>query len=157
MKLRRYRDDDCLKLLKLFFDTVRNINIKDYTQEQVSVWAPDNYIEEKYERWSKTLKENFTVVAEIDGKITGFADITSSGYLDRLFVHKDYQGMGIASALLKEIFNYAYEHNIKKITTEASITARPFFEKNNFAVIHKQQVERNGVFLTNFLMEKQLF
>lgn len=153
MKLRKYQKEDCLKLLKLFFDTVRNVNIKDYTQEQIAVWAPDNYIEEKYERWSRTLKENFTIVAEINGEIVGFADIASSGYLDRLFVHKDYQKIGIASALLNEIFNYAHKHNIKKITTEASITAKPFFEKHNFIVIQKQQVEIDGIFLTNFLME----
>lgn len=157
MKIRKYREEECLKLLKLFFDTVRNVNIKDYTQEQVAVWAPDNYIEEKYGCWSKTLKENFTVIAETDGKITGFADITPSGYLDRLFVHKDYQGTGIASALLEKILEYAYEQNVEKVITEASITARPFFEKHNFVVIQEQQVERSGVFLTNFLMEEQLF
>lgn len=153
MRIRKYIESDCLTLLELFFNTVRSVNIKEYSQEQVEAWAPDNYIQAKYERWSKTLKENFTLVAEIDDKIVGFADISNNGYLDRLFIHKDYQRMGIASTLLREIFSYAKSQNIKEITTEASITAKPFFEKFGFAIVQKQQVKINGVFLTNFLMK----
>lgn len=42
-----------------------------------------------------------------------------------------------------------------KIVTHASITARPFFEKRGYAVIKEQQVERQGIFLTNYVMVKQ--
>ena len=49
MILRKYKSDDCLNLLKLFYDTVRTVNKKDYNDKQLSVWAPDNYIEEKYD------------------------------------------------------------------------------------------------------------
>lgn len=38
------------------------------------------------------------------------------------------------------------------IITHASITARPFFEKRGYRVVKEQQVERQGVFLTNFEM-----
>jgi len=41
------------------------------------------------------------------------------------------------------------------IVTHASITARPFFEKRCYKVVLEQQVERRGVLLTNFVMEKQ--
>ena len=88
MILRKYNSDDCLKLLKLFYDTVRTVNKKDYNDEQLSVWAPDNYIEEKYNTWQKSLSENFTVIAEKNGDIVGFGDIEKNGYLNRLFVHK---------------------------------------------------------------------
>ena len=40
------------------------------------------------------------------------------------------------------------------VTTHASITARPFFEKRGYRVVKEQQVERHGVLLTNFVMEK---
>ena len=36
----------------------------------------------------------------------------------------------------------------------ASITARPFFEQRGYRVVRQQQVERGGVLLTNFVMEK---
>ena len=41
------------------------------------------------------------------------------------------------------------------VVTHASITARPFFEKRGYRVVKEQQVERNGVFLTNFVMVKR--
>ena len=80
-----------------------------------------------------------------------FSDIDKTGYLDRLYVHKDYQHQGIATAIcdkLESIFD------VEKITTYASITAKPFFEKRGYKVIKKQTVERNGVLLQNYVMEK---
>lgn len=75
--------------MQLFYDTVRTINAKHYTTEQLNVWAPvPGRID--FEKWNRSLQEHYSVVA-VDGKIiTGFGDITETGYLDRLFVHTDY-------------------------------------------------------------------
>ena len=82
--------------------------------------------------------------------IIGFGDIDKTGYLDRLYVHADYQKKGAAAAICSRL-----EQAVSgKITTHASITARPFFEKRGYRVVREQQVERKGVFLTNFVMEK---
>lgn len=156
MILRKYKSDDCLKLLKLFYDTVRTVNKKDYNDEQLSVWAPDNYIEEKYNTWQKSLSENFTVIAEKNGDIVGFGDIEKNGYLNRLFVHKNYQSRGIASSIVKELENYAEKICIRTIITEASTTAKPFFEKIGYSLVKEQQVEKKGIFLTNYVMEKYI-
>lgn len=40
--IREYEEKDLSSIIKLFYDTVHFINIKDYTQEQVNVWAPEN-------------------------------------------------------------------------------------------------------------------
>ncbi len=86
-----------------------------------------------------------------DEIIVGFGDIDETGYLDRLYVHKDYQGKGIATAICDRL-----EQAVQgKIVTHASITARPFFEKRGYRVCKEQQVERQGIFLTNFIMEKE--
>lgn len=156
MILRKYKSDDCLKLLKLFYDTVRTVNKKDYNDEQLSVWAPDNYIEEKYNTWQKSLSENFTIIAEKNGDIVGFGDIEKNGYLNRLFVHKNYQSRGIASSIVKELENYAEKICIRTIITEASTTAKPFFEKIGYSLVKEQQVEKKGIFLTNYVMEKYI-
>ena len=75
-----------------------------------------------------------------------------TGYLDRLYVHKDYQGQGVASAICDELERFAAG---KTITTHASITAKPFFQHRGYRVVHKQEVIRRGVVLTNFVMKKQ--
>ena len=81
----------------------------------------------------------------------GFGDIDDCGYLDRLYVHKDYQGRGVALSLCDRL-----EPSAKgKIFTHASITAVPFFKKRGYIVVKEQQIERKGVLLTNFVMEKR--
>ncbi len=87
----------------------------------------------------------------MDGQIVGFGDMDETGYLDRLYVHKDYQRQGVATAICD-----ALEQNTKaaEFTTHASITARPFFEKRGYTVVKVQQVERRGILLTNFVMKK---
>ena len=73
------------------------------------------------------------------------------GYLDRLFVHKNHQRQGIATAICDELERAAIG---KQITTHASITAKGFFLRRGYRVVKKQEVMRCGVLLTNFLMEK---
>ena len=76
----------------------------------------------------------------------------ANGYLDRLYVHKDYQGQGIASAICDELERFAAG---KTFTTHASITAKLFFQHRGYHVVRKQEVIRHGVALTDFVMEKQ--
>ncbi len=88
----------------------------------------------------------------LDGEnIIGFGDIDDTGYLDRLYVHSDYQGKGVAAAICDQL-----ERSVQgSIITHASITAKPFFEKRGYKVVQERQVERKGVLLTNFIMEKE--
>lgn len=102
------------------------------------------------EKWNQSLQEHFSIVAVDNEIIVGFGDIDKDGYLDRLFVHADYQGKRIATA----ICNQLEQAVVGKIITHASITAKSFFEKRGYKIIKKQEVERQGIFLTNFVMEK---
>lgn len=149
MFLRMYNTSDCEFLAELFYQTVHNVNAKDYTKEQLDVWATGNV---NLNEWDKSFWEHFTIVAIKNEIIVGFGDIDKTGYLDRLYVHKDYQRQGIASAICDELEQRA---NANKIITHASITAKTFFEQRGYRVIKGQQVIRNGISLTNYVMEKQ--
>ncbi len=148
MVIREYQPSDCEVLAELFYNTVHTVNIKDYTKEQLDVWATGII---DLEKWNQSFEEHYSLVAIDDEVIVGFGDINKAGYLDRLFVHSDYQRKGIATAICNQL-EQAVQGNI---VTHASITARPFFEKRGYRVIKEQQVERQGVFLTNFIMEKE--
>ena len=96
MKIREYKSSDCNENADLFYNTVHCINAKDYTEDQLNVWATGNiHIDE----WNESFLDNYTVVAEENGIIIGFDDINNEGYLDRLYVHKDYQNIGVATAI----------------------------------------------------------
>ncbi|MCW8313484.1 GNAT family N-acetyltransferase [Sphingobacterium sp. InxBP1] len=148
MKIRRYQPSDLQQISQLFYDTVHTVNARDYSPEQLDAWASGQL---DLAAWNSSFLAHHTLVAIIDEQIAGFGDMTDVGYLDRLFVHKDYQGQGIATALCD-----ALEHAVDtpRFTTHASITAKPFFESRGYRVVKEQQVIRRGVRLTNYVMEK---
>lgn len=148
MVIREYSGSDCKEVSELFYNTVHTINAKDYTKEQLDVWATN---EIDLEKFNKSLIEHYTLVAIKNKIIIGFGDIDKTGYLDRLFVHKDYQNRGVATAICDRLEQKMLKG---KIITHSSITAKPFFEKRGYKVIKEQQVERKGLFLTNYIMEK---
>ena len=149
MIIRKYVSEDCKQLADLFYETVHSVNAKDYTSEQLYAWADGSA---DLEKWNKSFMDRYTLVAVDDGCIVGFGYIDKTGYLDMLFVHKDYQGQGIASSICDRL-----EETITTdmITTHSSITAKPFFEKRGYKSVKEQQVIRNGIYLTNYVMEKQ--
>lgn len=69
---------------------------------------------------------------------------------------KDFQSKGIATMLLEEIERYAITKGIIRITSEVSLTARPFFEKQGYVVEKEQKRLANKLSLTNFWMAKTL-
>lgn len=146
MFIREYISSNCGQLAELFYQTVHTVNAKDYTKEQLDAWAAGNV---DLKGWDKSFSKHYTLVAVEQDFIVGFGDIDSTGYLDRLYVHKDFQRQGIASALCDKL-----ENGFDKITTHASITAKPFFLHRGYKVVREQHVTRNGVSLTNYVMEK---
>ena len=150
MVIRNYEPQDCGELAELFYNTVHTVNSKDYTKEQLDVWATGKV---DLEKWDQSFQEHYSVVA-VDGKIIiGFGDIDKTGYLDRLYVHAEYQGKGVATVICDKL-----EQKVSgRIITHASITARPFSEKRGYKIIREQQVERLGIYLKNFIMEKKKY
>lgn len=147
MIIRKYQSCDCKEITELFYNTVHTVNRKDYTIEQLNAWATGKV---DLEQWNRSLQEHVSFVAVDAGMIVGFGDIDTTGYLDRLYVHKDYQRRGIATAICE-----ALEQAVSgRVITHASITAKPFFVNRGYKVVAEQQVVRQNVLLTNFIMEK---
>ena len=115
----------------------------------MDVWATGNV---NLNEWDKSFRQHFTIVAIKNEIIVGFGDIDKTGYLDRLYVHKDYQRQGIDSAICDELEQLV---NTNKIITHASITAKTFFAQRGYRVIKGQEVIRYGISLTNYVMEKR--
>lgn len=145
MYIREYEPADCSEIASLFYQTVHEVNKQDYTSEQLNAWAAGKV---DLAAWNQSFLEHYTLVAVENGRIAGFGDIDETGYLDRLYVHKEHQREGIAAALCSRL----EAHVQGNILTHASITARPFFQKRGYKVLKEQQVERQNVLLTNFVM-----
>lgn len=150
-KMRSLEERDIPEMQNLFRSTVLNINIRDYSKEEVKDWASciDSI------KLKNLLSQNRFIGAFDDNdRMIGFSSMNEEGYLHSLFVHKDWQGKGVATQLLHEVEHIAQQFRVTKITTEASLTARPFFEKKGYTVIKTQRQKANRLELTNFVMHK---
>lgn len=92
MQIRAYRPEDCTELAELFYHTVHTVNAKDYTAQELEAWACGTV---DLEAWNSSFLAHTTLVAEADGRLVGFGDMDASGYLDRLYIHADYQGRAL--------------------------------------------------------------
>jgi len=154
IKTRQASRYDLDAILLLFKETIETVNARDYSFEQIRVWSNGAY---KKDSWLRKIEEHFFIVAELDDDIAGFGSITKEGLLDFLYVSKNHQRIGVATTIYAQIESYARKHHLQKISSDASVTAKPFFEKQGFEVIQQQQVIIEGVELMNYNMAKHLF
>ena len=148
-----YRSADLDEVVRIFFETVRHVNGRDYNPQQIEAWAPMN---PDFPRWSKRMTDNVSFVARMDQEAVGFAALRADGYLDVLYVDWKHQGEGIATLLLARCEEEARKLGLKRLFTDASITARPFCEARGFRMIGEQTVELRGEEFLNYRMEKEL-
>ena len=172
MNVRKYRSSDCPEMARLFYDTIHSVNRKDYTEEQLNAWA-DGKVD--MEAWDRSFMEHETVVAVDGEKIIGFGDMDENGYLDRLYVHRDYQGQGVATGICDCLEQWMQNQWMQdqgkqnqepmtgadtppsgacRFSVHASITARPFFEARGYRAVKEQRVKRKGQELVNYVMIK---
>ncbi|MCW5920294.1 GNAT family N-acetyltransferase [Arcticibacter sp. MXS-1] len=145
--------DDLKEMQKLFVDTITAICKTDYDSDQILAWISGVH---NKQRWDDILTKQFVLVAQHADKIVGFATLDSGNYIDLFYVHKDHQRQGIAQRLLDEIETEAKRLKQTTLTSDVSITARPFFEKNDFNVLREQTVQVKNVSMTNYKMTKHL-
>jgi putative acetyltransferase len=151
VSIRPYQPSDLDAVITIFERAVREVASKHYTLAQIDAWA---HTERK--EWRKARLSRPTWIAEMSEEPVGFSDLEEDGHLDMMFVHPAFQGQGVASALLNTVEAAAREQLLTVIYTEASLSARPFFERRGFAVITLQTIKCRGQKLTNFQMRKSL-
>ncbi len=141
------------EMLKLFYNTVHTVNANDYSREQLENWAPQAIDKKK---WEDRLTNNVCFVTIRNKQIVGFGELSAEGGIDTMYVHENHQGKKIASGILKQLTDYAHNHSFKMLTTEASITARPFFERHGFKVVKTQTNHYDNIVFVNYKMKKNI-
>ncbi len=154
MIIRRFIIEDLEQVIQLYYDVIHSVATKYYNEEQVSAWAPKEG--PNREKWLESLSSNYTYIAEADGAIIAFGDMTHQGYVDRLFVHKNYQGSGAAVRIFRKLEDEARKLHLSEMTGEASVILMPIAQRYGFEVVDKQLKTVRGVQLTNYKMRKKL-
>lgn len=151
--VRPYRVVDAAATMAVFRNAVHEGTARDYTAEQRDAWAPEDLDEEA---WALRRSDRPTWVAEIENAVVGFIDLMLDGHIDMLFVHTRFHRQGVASALYRTVEDGARDAGIGALSTDASLTAQPFFARCGFEVVERQSVARRGQRLENARMEKHL-
>jgi len=132
--------------------TVHNVNIRDYDENQIAAWAPDDLdINIAIEKFREI--DPFVVIKE--GEIIVYADIQPDGYIDHFYGHHEFQGQGIGSRLFASLEKQARETGILEMYSNVSITARPFFEAMGFSVVKEQVLRIQDQKLKNYRMVRK--
>jgi putative acetyltransferase len=151
--IRRLAMEDGAAAADIFFDAVHNGTVDVYSNAQRTAWggsAPNPVA------WQQKFKDIEGFAADIDGSIVGFMTLDIDGYIDLAFVRSDLSGRGIGQSLYQAIEAEAIAQGLKRLTTQASKKAKPFFGHLGWQVDQKQVVIKKGISLTNFKMSKTL-
>jgi putative acetyltransferase len=153
IKIYRATKHDVGMITQLFRDTIQNVNSKDYPKDEIddwSSWWTD------HDKWQERIEKQYFIKAMIEDKIVGFSSLAADGYLDFMFTHKDYQGQGVASNLIRKIEKKAKGQGNDLIYSDVSITAKGFFERHGY-IVEKQQFKKSrNKELINFKMTKTI-
>lgn len=151
--IREYRPADLEAVSSLFSRSVREVASRDYSPSQVSAWAPEP---PDLEAWRRRLETGAVFVSERAAGIAGFVRIDSAGCVDLLYVHPEAQREGVARALIDRAASWARGQGIRRLYSDVSTTARPFFERAGFRPLCDQVVERRGVRFHNLRMGREV-
>lgn len=153
MNFRKATISDLKEMQELYIETIKHVCKNDYNSAQIEAWTSG--VKNK-DRWLEVINTQFVLLAIIENKIAGFGTLKDSNYIDFFYIHKDFQRKGIADKILTELETEAKNYHSKTITSDISLTAKPFFEKKGFIAKAEQRNIRLGVELINYKMEKHL-
>lgn len=129
--LRPFTVDDALATSEVFNQAIAQTAAAFYTPAQLKAWNPGV---SDLDQWAARRAAVWTVVAEVDGQVAGFSDLTSEGVMDMLFVHPEHGSRGVASTLVGAVLDEARRRGLPRVRTRASRAARPVLEHLGFTV-----------------------
>jgi len=153
MKIIPYSSARSKEITELFYTAVHHIDDAIYSQQQKEAWAP---LPIDYLKWYERLTIKKPYMALLNKQVVGFIELEHD-IIDCAYVHPEHQGKGIGSALVNHVTSLAEKSDVTILSVNASIIAKPLFEKLGFLIESKNEVIRNNVLLTNYTMSLSLF
>jgi len=143
---------DVDQIRSLFKSAIERTCDKDYNLDQIQAWTRSA---EDKAKWERLVEDEYFLVGEKEA-ITGFSSLRGSDYINMMYVSPDEQGNGIAKKLLNAISDKALEMGAKELNSDVSETARPFFQKQGYEMVKKNELLLQGVSLFNYRMKKTI-
>ena len=151
--LRPFLPADTMVLRDLFAQSIEELTVDDYDEDQRLAWAASA---EDAEAFQARLGAMLTLVVQVDGEYLGFGSLKDNNTIDMLYVHPDFAGEGVGSAIADALEKIAGARGAETVTVDASDTAMPFFEGRGYTAVQRNSVPRDDQWLSNTTMIKPL-
>lgn len=148
--IRIFQHGDHVALAEIFSAAVHEIASEVYTEEQCLAWCAR---ETNYGHWKNRCELKRPFVALVGSEIAGFLELDPDGHIDCAYINPKYKRKGIMTSLVKHAVDTCFALNINRVYVDASICAKPMFEKMGFTLIQETMVALQGVELLNYKME----
>lgn len=137
----------------MFRASIDELAEDDYDVGQRGAWAAAADDEADF---AARLHAGLTIVATIEGVPAGFVSLAGRDHLDMLYVDPRRSRQGVATQLCVAIEKLAAARGARKLTVDASDTARAFFDGRGFEARHRQTIALGDYWLGNTRMEKNV-
>jgi putative acetyltransferase len=148
--IRIFQHGDHAVIAEIFTSAVHEIASEVYSPEQCLAWSSRQV---NYEHWKKRCELKRPFVAVTDSEISGFLQLDPDGHIDCAYVNPKYKRRGIMTSLVRHAVETCFSFGRNRVYTEASVCAKPMFEKLGFEVLGQNLVQIGQVELLNYSME----
>lgn len=121
-----------------------------YSPEQCQAWASH---EINHDHWQRRCAFKRPFVSMRNDQIAGFLELDTDGHIDCAYVNPDFKRQGVMTELVQYAINICRGVKLKQMRVEASICAKPLFEKVGFQLVTEQLVHIRDAELINFQMQ----
>ena len=153
LTLRSLAPDDVSATLRIFREAVRKGAVDRYSEAERNAWAPSVM---EAGAWKRGRLAQPTWVADVEGQVVGFTDLTADDEVGMLYVDPSFTRHGIGAALLEEVERQARDEDRVRLHARVSLVAEPLFVRAGFVVLRRQWAERQGERLAQAVVEKML-
>lgn len=151
--LRPFLPGDTPALRDLFGQSIEELTADDYDEEQRLAWMSRA---EDADAFAARLGSMLTLVVQVEGEHLGFASLKDNSTIDMLYVHPHYVGEGVGRTLVSALEKIAAARGASLLTTEASDTALPFFERLGYEARQRNSTPIEDQWLSSTTMTKAL-
>ena len=156
--LRPIIPEDARGALEVHHSAVRVIAASDYSTEVVEQWARMPITDEAVARFNANPEDELRFVAELHGKIVGFAAIVVlKDELRACYVAPSVARQGVGRVLIEQLEQTARERGLRELQLDSSVTAHAFYTAMGYeTVAWGEHVLGSGVSMPCVFMRKTL-
>ena len=153
MTLRPFQPSELEQLIGVYRAAIHTLAAPFYTPAELSAWAPPTM---DPDQWRQRLASVRAIIADEDGIVAGFLAYDLTGHIDMLFILPPFARQGLATRLYADAEAELRKAAVSRAFVEASLAARPFFERVGFRVDSEELAECRGQKLRRFRMSKTI-